>query len=253
MARTAHRCQVHQGKEAREGVGCQQSQPQPQPQGARLCCSQSCVMYVTYALRLFQRPLGLGWAPADGAPRCARAFALRSAARWRALCTSQTRVGAWYPGSGAGRRPKRSPDLSLPVCDAWRNDYLDRYTCTPHDAPGSRRAAILARGSVNKQPLQPMKVLEPAVASSARGGVNTKPLLPAQAPVAPTSRKKHCTACHQRLPSGGFSSCQLRSCETEPLHGGVKPVFGNRASCPRTKKPLAAKSTRSLQQNTGGV
>jgi hypothetical protein len=125
--------------------------------------------HVTYALRLFQRPLGLGWAPADGAPRCARAFALRSAARWRALCTSQTGVGAWYPGSGAGRRPKRSPDLSLPVCDAWRNDYLDRYTCTPHDAPGSRRAAILARGSVNKQPLQPMKVLEPAVASSVRG------------------------------------------------------------------------------------
>ena len=65
--------------------------------------------------------------------------------------------------------------------------------------------------SPHKQPLQPMKVLEPAVASSMSGGVNTKPLRPVQAPVAPTSRKKHCTACHQRLPSGSFSSSQLRN------------------------------------------
>ena len=69
----------------------------------------------------------------------------------------------------------------------------------------------MARGSVNTQPLQPMKVLEPAVASSMSGGVNTKPLQPVQAPVAPTSRKTHCTACHQGLPSGSFSSSQLRN------------------------------------------
>ena len=69
----------------------------------------------------------------------------------------------------------------------------------------------MARGSVNTQPLQPMKVLEPAVASSMSDGVNTKPLQPVQAPVAPTSRKRHCTACHQRLPSGSFSSSQLRN------------------------------------------
>ena len=69
----------------------------------------------------------------------------------------------------------------------------------------------MARGSVNTQPLQPMKMLEPAVASSMSDGVNTKPLQPVQAPVAPTSRKKHCTACHQGLPSGSFSSSQLRN------------------------------------------
>jgi hypothetical protein len=127
---------------------------------------------------------------------------------------------------------------------------VDRYTCTPHDAPGSRRAAILARGSVNTQHLQPMKVLEPAAASSVSGGVNTKPLQPDQAPVAPTSRKKHCTARATR----GYRARVSRaaSCATEPLHGGVKPAFSNRASCPRTRKPLALKSTRYLQQSTGG-
>jgi hypothetical protein len=58
--------------------------------------------------------------------------------------------------------------------------------------------------------------------------VNTEPLQPAQAPVAPTSRKKHCTACHQGLTSGSFSSSQLR----------------NRAAAPRCQTPC-------LQQQGG--
>ena len=173
--------------------------------------------------------------------------------RPRAGARYARRISGKRLGGGAGRRPWGSPDQSLPVVMHGEMSTLDRYTCTPHDAPGSRRAAVLARGSVNTQPLQPMKMLEPAVASSVSDGVNTKPLQPVQAPVAPTSRKKHCTACH--APEAGYRAGVSRaaSCATEPLHGGVKPAFSNRASCPRTRKPLAAKSTRSLQQSTGGM
>jgi hypothetical protein len=53
-----HRCQVRQGKDAREGAD------RASPRG--LACAAP--IHVACALRLFQRPLGPGWAPADGAP-----------------------------------------------------------------------------------------------------------------------------------------------------------------------------------------
>jgi hypothetical protein len=91
--------------------------------------------HLACALRLFQRPLGPGWAPADGAPLRSCLFPALDRGPARAMHAADRGWG--LAASGAGGR------LVLPVCDAWRNVYLDRYTCTPHDAPGSRRAAIL--------------------------------------------------------------------------------------------------------------
>jgi hypothetical protein len=50
------------------------------------------------------------------------------------LPSTRSRAGARYArrisgkglGGGAGRRPWRGSDQSLPVCDAWRSAYLDR-------------------------------------------------------------------------------------------------------------------------------
>jgi hypothetical protein len=85
MARTApHRCQVRQGKGARKGADRDRASPSP---GA---CLSPVLLPVTSqvacaAARCFNGLWGRGGLPLTGRRRV-RAFALRSAAAWRALC-----------------------------------------------------------------------------------------------------------------------------------------------------------------------
>jgi hypothetical protein len=159
-------------------------------------------IHVACALRLFQRPLWgqAGWAPADGAP------ALRSC-----LCPAPGRRGLaramhaayWGKGAVAGRGGATG-GAQIKACQFVMHGEMSTTGRSAHrpvrhtmrQVVDGRRSWHAAVSTVSTQPLQPKKVLEPAAASHVSGGVNTKPLQPVQAPVAPTSRKKHCTACH---------------------------------------------------------
>jgi hypothetical protein len=80
--------QVRQGKEAREGAD------------RGLACAA--LTHVTCALRLFQRPLGPGWAPADGAP-----FVPLPCARPPAIARYACHRPGQGLGSGVGRCSRR--------------------------------------------------------------------------------------------------------------------------------------------------
>jgi hypothetical protein len=120
-----HRCQVRQGKEARKGAD------RASPRGLA-CAAPSFMWHVHCAC--FNGLWGRAGLPLTGC-RCARAFLCPALGRglaraWR--YARRTTVGPGLGlGSGAGRRPQRSPEprskLLLPVCDdAWRNVYLVR-------------------------------------------------------------------------------------------------------------------------------